>query len=549
MESSLVLDLAKRTYPWQRKLLSTDAFATYASERDLSIRKEDVFTFWQKGLLLADRISTPLSDFRRVAPASEPEWNEGPYYPDPRNLRRDYDNELFAHLAKKRKHVELYFHPFRLLFLAELLHRWNIKVPIAQLVSYPAGSDRVYEFQRDAHLLGISNGTLSNFAERLNNLASLAIACDPVGIPHILGVARRPFEISEDFAAELSSLHRGRLGSWLKTIGIEVLKEQQAELVRSAETMDDNTELHTLARLAQDRYFERRSKFAAALELRAMAECLRRAAELTFGEQLPEEDEVGFGVWFPGLKRKHYGTDRVLDPPNGPKAFAKTMNLHFGLVTRVYVEGATEYGAVHSAVGHMPTIEIVNLQGLVAARGGKGLAFRDDLRRNKARGIYSCVVIDGDVSINSKLVRMAFKEGQAFGAAFEFSPSFELCSLDDAELVEVILAEFGESGLDLNHLSAAISRARAGGDLEQEIRRVPGLEAFGKGERWGRAIWRQVHAKCRKLDREEATRISKLFAAVAWIAHSSLCNFERDVDGFVMDPVTLLPVPKVTQPQ
>ena len=77
-----------------------------------------------------------------------------------------------------------------------------------------------------------------------------------------------------------------------------------------------------------------------------MAETLRRFSESTFGRELPEEDELGFGM-MRKVKAENYGSNRLLDGERGvANAFVRRFGLDYGVRVRWYVEGYTEWGAL-----------------------------------------------------------------------------------------------------------------------------------------------------------------------------------------------------------
>lgn len=72
-----------------------------------------------------------------------------------------------------------------------------------------------------------------------------------------------------------------------------------------------------------------------AVYLRTMAEVLRRQAEDVFGTQLPEEDELGFGVLPRGFKKENYGATRLLDGDQRASVeFMRQFGLDYGLRLR-----------------------------------------------------------------------------------------------------------------------------------------------------------------------------------------------------------------------
>lgn len=213
----------------------------------------------------------------------------------------------------------------------------------------------------------------------------------------------------------------------------------RSELCHAAETIDNNKMVHVLLRLMAPRQrLKLRNALGATMFFLSMTEIIRRAAEEATGEQLPEEDEIGFGQWMPGARESIYGSNRILDaPPQAQRDFLTGMELDYGVKVRSYLEGATELGAMTSAAGEGTGAEFINLSGKVIERDV--LAFVEALQSDKRSHVFSIVLMDKDIDKNVDALRKAAKEGKFFGRFFISDPDFEFASFAIDELVSVWL--------------------------------------------------------------------------------------------------------------
>ena len=106
--------------------------------------------------------------------------------------------------------------------------------------------------------------------------------------------------------------------------------------------------------------------------------------------------------------------------------------LHYGLRLRFYVEGATEWAALQHFFQTIGAnyIEVINLRGEVAQKGGKGVAFRENLRSDVAMHVFSMVLIDGDRDDFVRAVKRAAKDDEICGCFFISQQDFEFANFD-----------------------------------------------------------------------------------------------------------------------
>lgn len=284
----------------------------------------------------------------------------------------------------------------------------------------------------------------------------------------------------------------------------------------------------------------------------AMAEIIRRAAEGAFGFALPEEDEIGPGQWFPGARKMLYGSDRVFDAQRQHhRDYLTLLGLDFGVKVRCYVEGTTEYGALNHAVGDLGHVQIIDLKGKFAERGGKGLAFSESLDADKKAGIFSVILFDGDLSDYIRLVQRAAKEERFAGSFFVASPDVECANFSVAELIDIAV-----SLSYLNSTEPEVARVRKIELLEHAasvkgnrdlfaLLADHGISDVRKDELWGKSL--MVHAIEQPLFGAEDPRTGSkrpIVEAVEVVLRIQDVGFLRSLAREHVDPVTGRVVPR-----
>jgi len=102
---------------------------------------------------------------------------------------------------------------------------------------------------------------------------------------------------------------------------------------------------------------------------------IRRAAEMAFDIEIPEEDELGSGWDAGSVKPYLYGTQRLNDDYKAKATFIRDLGLlDYSVRLRWYVEGPTELGALEYLLEGYNKIDIENLRGDVTGQSPyKGL--------------------------------------------------------------------------------------------------------------------------------------------------------------------------------
>ena len=110
----------------------------------------------------------------------------------------------------------------------------------------------------------------------------------------------------------------------------------------------------------------------------------------------------------PTIKKRGGGflySDTRHASPQIRRNFFGQLGLDASIKVRCYVEGATEHGAYASAFSEFGSIEFIDLAGRFVQSGGKGLAFAQSLKNDKAHHIFSAVCLDADRGDNLRTLR------------------------------------------------------------------------------------------------------------------------------------------------
>jgi len=258
--------------------------------------------------------------------------------------------------------------------------------------------------------------------------------------------------------------------------------------------MDENGNLYLLLRLAPWNRRERlRRRLSGALWVRHVAEVIRRAFEEAYPERWPEEDQA-FGTWFPGMRERVFGSERPLDDELKSRPYlAWEHGLFTGSVVRWYVEGQTEYHAIHHILGEPSKvgIELVNLRGAIGSeRNNAAIKLRDWLIEDKRLRRFSIISFDSDVAATVKVIRQQVDEDNIVGFIAAHKPDFEFANFAVDELAEIAARIDETKGFSGDPVrNANWEGVTNGRDFEMKYkifssRKPPGL----KGEEWGRAL-------------------------------------------------------------
>jgi hypothetical protein len=481
---------------WRRRLLTPDALAKLAKDLGLGwFTASEIVGLWKIGLLRADLVisDSPInfSGLRRL------EWcNEEFEYAYCDFRRIEYRPEGYGSalrdLEKDVLENSLAFHPFRVYVLHHIKRTLRIETSNTQFLANEPGILNVVQYLQE----GARRWTSSvEFGERFhywNQIVETAAVVEPLTFDVVFRDLE-PLPIGAPLSIgdfELS------LRGMLVSTGSIALRQMISDLAFAAETLDENRSVHVLLRLMKWRERERlKGHLGCAMHFLAMAESIRRSAEHAFGETWPEEDEIGPGQWFPGARKMLYGNERVFDAPRrNLRDYLTQLGLDYGVKVRCYVEGDTEYGALEHAVGNFDHVQLVNLNGSVAEKRGKGLAFVESLEADRNSGVFSVVVLDGDREEYLRMLRKAADEGRFHGRFFISDPDIECGNFSAIELIETGIQECQKnspSAIDVTKTKTALlvqaAKIHNNGALFA-LFKEQGLTHLRKSQSWGKAL-------------------------------------------------------------
>lgn len=457
---------------------------------------DHVKLLWHLGVLKADLVESenPL-DVEGLVLIDEDESLH--IYADERGMVLTNDGLMGAakDLPEIETGVKLFFHPFRYYILYQLLQVIDTRITPIQLI-FPEDY-YLSLLQKELNYLK-SFTSDQKFEERFqlwNRTTAIAIASEPYFFQQLFNTVRRPIIISQDEFDQRTKSHWEDVKQSYKSLGLEQLEIMRRDLCIAAEMLDPNKNVHTLLRLTQgaSRFENIKGRLGGSIILLSMAEIIRRGCEDTFNTQLKEEDELGFGVIPDGIKKELYGADRIIDSSKEVQnEFIRSLGLDYSVRLRWYIEGDTEYYAIDTALGRYGAIELINLRGQVAQKGGKGLAFRDSLRNDLKSKTFSFISIDGDREDNIRVLKKAAEDDEICGMFFISRPDFEFQNFTLEELEEIIWEFCIEAGVTVGRrqiIKDAISGIDNSTDLINAVRNaIPELSQFGKGEDWGNRL-------------------------------------------------------------
>lgn len=521
--------MIERRYVWQMRLLDAKKLSHFARARGLQVfafSGKDVERLWQLGLLRADCVQSAEKLDEDGLVEIRKDSYERYFYADARRTapRAEGFLSVAAGLERPPKGVKPFFHPFRFYVIQQLLQpviyrpRPNI-TPMSTFTTSGMDSylglvkrelEKYNDYTREEHFL--------REVERANDIAALAIATEPCVYVRMFDWRRVPglepgdlgIDVDEyralgsegrwnkslELQERVTEEHGRELADYYRDAGLERLEEVRGRLCIDSERLYADKDVVNLLRLARGRIpLNIEGDLGAALLLRIMAETLRRFSEEVFGQELPEEDELGFGLVVRNVKAEDYGSHRLFDGDRGAaNAFVRRF-LDYGVRVRWYVEGRTEWNALRAVFAHHVAsgVEVHNLGGRVVFKGRA--AFEDNLRTDLEGKVFSFVMVDGDRNDYVEAVRRAAREDRICGRFFIQEPDFEFANFSLPELEEIVwtIAEAnGAAPEDRARLCAALADAENG---EQIIRKAKAalpdsLKTLSKGKDWGERLMR-----------------------------------------------------------
>lgn len=480
---------------WQLDLLNPRRLVSFIKDRNVDFWEEHILHLWQLGWVRAETVRGKLCEEIKGIDFVEKLNDEEFFYSDNRSLGLAQVNAegLAREIVGKIPGVAPYFHPFKYFVLWEIQRVIRINIHPYQML-IPSK----YHGMLDNNIGSFYRWAQSENAKvQINHwdeITRLAIATEPCYYPHVIGSIKYPSQITvEDQIANID-VYKIQLKDHYLQIGIESIKGIIRDLCTSAEMIEPNKSIHSLMQFMNgNQRIKVKGNLGGAILLKSMAEIIRRMAEWSFDIQLPEEDEMGFGMWVVGAREQLYGSKRIFD--NGllaKRQFIREMGLDAEVRIRIYVEGATEYAAFCYLLNPWQQIEVFDVSGQFIQGKRKGLAFRENLILDDRSGVFSVIILDGDRDDNIRVVKKAAEEDLFCGQFYISQPDFEFCNFSKDELIEIawdLVDEVQKSSQLYLSFCEAVKTANNADDLIKAVRKaVPPLSQFAKGSEWGEKL-------------------------------------------------------------
>ena len=392
---------------------------------------------------------------------------------------------------------DLYWHPFRAYVLHRIFRAFgDFRVSDLQFIYTVEGFHRVVDWYAELTLNRVSDSEFLDKVHFWNQIVEFATLLEPIYGPRIArAVVYRDGITRTDFRDQVEAIkvHVAKLACQL---GRAFFDDLHRQLCEEAKLADENSEVLSLMRLGSRRFRSQlRGSLGYAVMIRSMAELVRRFAEVEFEVQLPEEDERGPA---PGMtarmKKRYFKSTRLFDGDRTQKReFLRYLELDSNTRVRCYVEGATELGAMETALRTAPgatDIDVIDLKARVVEK--KEMAFSESLKRDQFEGVVSIVLIDGLPSVNAEIARTATANGDMFGGIFLASPCFEFANFLDWELALVWIRTMKRTGFSVPATAFLNGNWQETGQIYQLFKSLanesPEFAGFRKGWEWGSAL-------------------------------------------------------------
>lgn len=475
---------------WQMRLLDETELSKDAKKKRLAdFSGEEIRLLWCLGLLTADSVHSPV-------PLDEPglvqskEHRGWCIYQDHRSHTSNHDGleSIFSRLGDDPyPDVKLLFHPFRSYLMYRLTRVLRNRIVPSQFLW------STEEFRRltDGHVEELkswfqSDGT-ATVLSNVNHLSSFCIACEPPAHQVIFSRVRSSGLIS------IEAIERGlgeaskMAGDALLDAGKAVVEHCRKELCRMSEELDPNKNLHLIVRLMKARERDRLGgHIAGSMLFFYMAESLRRNLERALSEQLPEEDEMGFGTVFRSAKRDLQGAVRILDGRRvDSNQFLRRFGLDQGIRVNVYVEGATEKALLESEFDDNSSVLVIDLSGRFVEARGRGLSFRESIENDLKSKVFSVIMLDADRVDNVRVVQQAARQDLICGQFYLCNPDVEFSNFTVHELCAIAREAYEiDPATDIASAVAGCENARSFFCALG----AAGVQRAKKGKDWGAAL-------------------------------------------------------------
>ncbi len=481
---------------WQLDFMNPNNLASLNKDRKVGFWENHIIHLWQLGWVRSDivhgSIDSPIEGFEILEKRADGDL----LFTDNRILGQVQVKveEPISELVAKIPNIVPYFHPFKYFVF------WHIQQVMKIIIHpYQMMIPKRYHEMLDDDIKFFYKWAQGEEAKdqinRWDEITRLAVLTEPCFYPQIIGSIKYPPQITYEQQKSRIDAYKIKLKDFYLEIGILSIKEMLQDLCISAEMIEPNKEIHSLMRFIKGSERQKlKGHLGGAVLLKTMAECIRRMAEYSYEIQLPEEDELGFGMWNIYGRERLYGSRRIFDVQGllTKRQFVRELGLDSEVRLRIYVEGPTEYAAFRHILESWQQIEVFDLSGQFIQGKRKGLAFRDNLLLDDRSGVFSVIVLDGDRDDNIRIVRKAAEEDLFCGQFYISQPDFEFCNFSKDELTEIIweLVDDVQKSEELyQSLREAINSVSNAEELIKAVRKViPSLAQFAKGNEWGETL-------------------------------------------------------------
>ena len=476
----------------QENLLSPSRLATLAQRSNLRPTMfSGIRELWTSGCLRADLVvvgKEPPAGFVILGKDRDDRRICGDVRSNVLNLHPEQRFFLRAQFAPDE--MEPMFHPFRIFVLLELARRSVFGVDGLRSnaqATEPTGQKTKW-FRE-----WLATDNSASLVGYVNQIAGLAAISDPCALPEI----RKTIQSGSflDFQTVQNGIdeYRPDLHNLYQEIGLEAIESARRDICFAAESRSHDKTINKVVRLmATHTRKQLKGPVAAAYRVQEVAETLRRVSEAAFGQELPEEDELGLGTVIVSTKTTIQGNRRLLDADRKVKgAFLRSVGLDYGVRANLYVEGATEVGAMNTLFAGSGTVVVKDLAGQIVEKKRKGLAFRESLEHDLQTHTFSFVLLDGDVGNNVQVIKTAAKNDAICGAFLISEPDLEFrnFTIDDLSTIISGLLADAPAAPELDEILDAIRDAKNAREMFQRFNeQFPAFPEVCKGHRWGEAL-------------------------------------------------------------
>ncbi len=535
------IETIRRREILQLQLLTPSKFSIYCKDLGLSTYFEtSIIPLWHIGLLHADMV---VADKKLKIEGIDLVGREnGQYvYADNRSVVvKESWAGCFTEVPEYVEGIKLWFHPYRYYVINIIEQVFDYHLSPYQYLIYEDGikncCEKINSYRKSLETRKIYSDRVSE----ANNIATMCVFAEPFSHQKIFNsITYRPPETLDNVKIKID-IRSSLLKEKFEQIGINELEKIRGSICEASEILDPNKRLHMMLRLMnKDMRHKLKGRLGGSMLLFSMAESIRRAAENVFSIELLEEDELGFGVWFSGAREEFYGSKRLYDAEDSVKqTFFRQFGADYGQRVRCYVEGDTEFFALSDFISDKSNkIEIINLKGQVVEKGGKGVAFRESLKADIKKRVFSVVIIDDDNQDYVRVVKKACEDDQICGQVIYQKPDFEFGNFTIDELITMVWDYVQKNTLEvtLEDIKNKVKTAENGKTFEKMVKTITNLQNFGKGDEWGKLLMKYAWENQKFPNRHFLTGERPIVVAAKLLIQLTHCDYALSRSGYKID--------------